>query len=77
VIAATGVQAASNDNRTLGQMDLVAALEGGAESSQPHGFVAGSDVLSARNPARSRLPQRRRRAGATAFLWRRQAAIVQ
>ena len=101
LIASTGVQAISNENRTLSHIDLAQDMEGSAEANQPHGFVAGSDVVGlvsapAAQSIAAAVSAWPRAAGlgqviikpldgavagldtgATAFPWRRQAAVVQ
>jgi FAD/FMN-containing dehydrogenase len=49
LIKAIGVQPISNQNRTLARVDLIQYLGGDSAANQPHGFVAGSDVIAALN----------------------------
>ena len=46
ITSAVGVQPIRRENRTLDHMGLVMYLAGGSATSEPRGFVAGSDVVS-------------------------------
>jgi FAD/FMN-containing dehydrogenase len=45
ITSAVGVQPTQTENPTFNHMDLVMYLAGGSSTSQPRGFVAGSDVM--------------------------------
>jgi FAD/FMN-containing dehydrogenase len=49
--SAVGLTPSAIQNKSLSHMDLVTYLAGGSSTASPHGFVAGSDVISSVNSA--------------------------